>query len=123
MEDIGYFDDINDERDKIATDTLPSEDREIQKEVDKSFPSLESTYLFDEKEEEDRCIPYINNEEHCIRATRKINFEETPKGYNKISLNNNQSNIKLQQKLEDFKLSKRKQFIGYKSQRIYGICT
>jgi hypothetical protein len=73
--DIGYFsdeDDINDERDKISTNTLTSEDRELQKEVDKSF-TLESTYLPDEED----CTP------------RKIDFEEKPKGNNKITIHNN----------------------------------
>ena len=96
-EDIGYFDDINDEKDKIATDTLPSEDREIQKEVD---PSLESTYLFDDVKEEGSYINFEEDWGHCIRATRKIEFEETPKNYSFIitSNNNNQSNIKLRKK-------------------------
>jgi len=109
-EDIGFFDDINDERDKIATDTLTSED---QKDVDQSF-TLESTFSYDEEKD---FKPYIHNEKDCIRATRKIDFEEKPKGNNKITFHNNQFNIKPQ--LEDFK---RKQ-IGYKSQKTHGKCT
>jgi hypothetical protein len=110
--DIGYFsdeDDINDERDKISTNTLTSEDRELQKEVDKSF-TLESTYLPDEED----CTPYF-----FPTVTRKIDFEEKPKGNNKITIHNNQFNIKIQ--LED--LMRSKQAIGYKSQKQYGKCT